>query len=73
VKRFLCNHSDEFTDLASQMAGIFSPPADGTTLMADRSRGDDSHSCAALTRDFTPEEREQYDIRDEAPTCPEGP
>jgi WD40 repeat protein len=26
--------------------------------------------CAVLTRDFTPEEREQYEIRDDEPTCP---
>jgi len=28
--------------------------------------------CAALPRDFTPAEREQYDIRDEKPTCRPG-
>jgi hypothetical protein len=32
-----------------------------------------SAQCAALTRDFTPEEREQYEIRDGEPTCPESP
>ena len=25
--------------------------------------------CANLTRDFTPEERQQHEIPDEAPTC----
>jgi WD40 repeat protein len=29
--------------------------------------------CANLTRDFTPEEREQYGIPDDSPTCPAGP
>ena len=27
--------------------------------------------CAHLLRDFTPEEREQYEVTDDAPTCPD--
>jgi WD40 repeat protein len=29
--------------------------------------------CSRLIRDFTPEEREQYEIKDSAPTCPPKP
>jgi WD40 repeat protein len=29
--------------------------------------------CRLVTRDFTDQEREQYDIRDEEPTCPAEP
>jgi WD40 repeat protein len=72
--RRISSHADDFTDLAFSEDGryILASGADGLERAWPTSLDEAINAvCAALTRDFTPEEREEYEIPDDGPTCPQ--
>jgi WD40 repeat protein/class 3 adenylate cyclase len=72
IRRFI-GHTAEVRDVAFSPDGkyILTASFDGTAKLWFTDIHDTIHAvCALLTRDLTPDERVQFDISDQGPTCP---
>jgi WD40 repeat protein len=72
--RTFSGHSDIVSSVTFLLDGEFvlSASWDGTLRLWDTDYHDFiAYACTRVTRDFTPEERQQYRILDDEPTCPQ--
>ncbi|MBK8022379.1 MAG: protein kinase [Chloroflexi bacterium] len=71
IRRITLPFTPQYTNFTADAATIILLGDDGKVHFFDTGVDETIHTvCARLIRDFTPEERAQYEIADDTPTCP---